>query len=125
MAMFKSQAVHALWITHLCSAFGYYLLIINLSIFIREALGFKVLNVSILSAMTTYISNFPIVRMVFSPCFPHLECCFFPPQAACLITFVQRISAVSLHFASLSMELPSLLLQSVFPSSASCLAMKK
>ena len=54
MAMLKSPAVHALWITHLCSAFGYYLLIINLSIFIREALGFKVLNVSILSAMTTY-----------------------------------------------------------------------
>lgn len=46
-AMLASPAVHALWVTHTCSAFGYYLLIINLSLFIREALGFTVLNVGI------------------------------------------------------------------------------
>ena len=46
MKMFRSRAVHVLWFTHLCSAFGFYLLAINLSLFIREALGFKVINVS-------------------------------------------------------------------------------
>jgi len=54
LAMLKSSAVHALWITHLCSAFGYYLLIINLSLFIREALGFKVLNNGFLSMLPSF-----------------------------------------------------------------------
>lgn len=54
MAMLQSSAVHALWITHLCSAFGYYLLIINLSLFIREALGFKVLNNGFLSMLPSF-----------------------------------------------------------------------
>eukprot|EP00092_Neocalanus_flemingeri_P024646 GFUD01026731.1.p1 GENE.GFUD01026731.1~~GFUD01026731.1.p1 ORF type:complete len:504 (+),score=120.85 GFUD01026731.1:68-1579(+) len=51
LAMLKSSAVHALWITHICSAFGYYLLIINLSLFVREALGFKVLDNGFLSML--------------------------------------------------------------------------
>ena len=45
MKMLQCKAVHALWITHMCSAFGFYLLAINLSLFIREALGFRVINV--------------------------------------------------------------------------------
>ena len=43
--MMGSPAVHALWFTHLCSAFGFYLLAINLTLFIREALGFTVTEV--------------------------------------------------------------------------------
>jgi len=51
MAMLASPAVHALWITHLCSAFGYYLIVINISLFIREALGFHVINNGLLSML--------------------------------------------------------------------------
>ena len=51
MAMLASPAVHALWITHLCSAFGYYLIVINISLFIREALGFRVINNGLLSML--------------------------------------------------------------------------
>ena len=43
--MLGSPAVHALWFTHLCSAFGFYLLAINMTLFIREALGFTVTEV--------------------------------------------------------------------------------
>ena len=43
--MMKSPVVHALWFTHFCSAFGFYLLAINLTLFIREALGFSVTEV--------------------------------------------------------------------------------
>ena len=53
LAMAKSPAVHALWFTHLCSAFGFYLLNINLSIFIREALGFSVTENGLLSMLPT------------------------------------------------------------------------
>ena len=49
--MLASPAVHALWITHLCSAFGYYLIVINISLFIREALGFRVINNGLLSML--------------------------------------------------------------------------
>ena len=45
--MVRSRAVHVLWFTHLCSAFGFYLLSLNLSLFIREALGFTVTDVTI------------------------------------------------------------------------------
>ena len=45
-AMVRSRAVHVLWFTHLCSAFGFYLLSLNLSLFIREALGFAVTDVT-------------------------------------------------------------------------------
>ena len=51
MAMLASPAVHALWITHLCSAFGYYLIVINISLFIREALGFRVIDNGLLSML--------------------------------------------------------------------------
>ena len=51
LAMLASPAVHALWITHLCSAFGYYLIVINISLFIREALGFRVINNGLLSML--------------------------------------------------------------------------
>lgn len=59
MKMFRSKAVHALWITHMCSAFGFYLLAINLSLFIREALGFKVINVRLDTSYstTTFLSS--------------------------------------------------------------------
>ena len=49
--MLCSPAVHALWVTHLCSAFGYYLIVINISLFIREALGFRVINNGLLSSL--------------------------------------------------------------------------
>ena len=42
--------------THLCSAFGFYLLAINFSLFIREALGFEVINVGNLLKMIKLIS---------------------------------------------------------------------
>ena len=45
--MMGCPAVHALWLTHLCSAFGFYLLTINLTLFIREALGFSVTEVTL------------------------------------------------------------------------------
>ena len=50
--MLRSPAVHVLWFTHLCSAFGFYLLAINLTLFIREALGFRVTDVSVNSSIT-------------------------------------------------------------------------
>ena len=53
LEMLKSPAVHALWFTHLCSAFGFYLLNINLSLFIREALGFSVTQNGLLSMLPT------------------------------------------------------------------------
>ena len=54
--MFRSRAVHVLWFTHLCSAFGFYLLAINLSLFIREALGFKVINVRLHLSIYLYFT---------------------------------------------------------------------
>ena len=51
LAMLRSPAVHILWFTHLCSAFGYYLIVINISLFIREALGFHVINNGLLSML--------------------------------------------------------------------------
>ena len=50
--MLRCPAVHVLWFTHLCSAFGFYLLAINLTLFIREALGFRVTDVSVNSSIT-------------------------------------------------------------------------
>ncbi|XP_023338728.1 sialin isoform X2 [Eurytemora carolleeae] len=47
----RSRAVHCLWITHLCSSFGYYLIIINISLFIREALNFSVIYNGFLSML--------------------------------------------------------------------------
>ena len=52
LAMLRCPAVHVLWFTHLCSAFGFYLLAINLTLFIREALGFRVTDVSVNSSIT-------------------------------------------------------------------------
>ena len=40
-----SKKVHALWITHMCSAWGYYLLAISLPTFLEEVLQLTVLNV--------------------------------------------------------------------------------
>ena len=51
LEMAKSTAVHALWITHLCSYFCVYLILINLSLFIREALGFNILDNGMLSML--------------------------------------------------------------------------
>ena len=51
LAMLRCPAVHVLWFTHLCSAFGFYLLAINLTLFIREALGFRVTDVSVNSSI--------------------------------------------------------------------------
>ena len=56
LAMVRSPAVHVLWFTHLCSAFGFYLLAINLTLFIREALGFRVTDVSVNTATTACFS---------------------------------------------------------------------
>jgi len=47
----RSPVVHALWITHICSSFGYYLIMINISLFIREALGFPVIYNGFLSML--------------------------------------------------------------------------
>ena len=75
--MFQSKAVHALWITHMSSAFGFYLLTINLSLFIREALGFRVINVCII-AITLISTRFNyIYRMVSYQCFLSWGCCCF------------------------------------------------
>ena len=41
-----SRKVHALWITHMCSAWGYYLLAISLPTFLEEVLNLTVINVS-------------------------------------------------------------------------------
>ena len=41
-----SRKVHALWITHMCSAWGYYLLAISLPTFLEEVLSLTVINVS-------------------------------------------------------------------------------
>ena len=46
--------------THLCSAFGFYLLAINFSLFIREALGFEVINVGNLLKM---------IKLIYLACF--------------------------------------------------------
>ena len=40
-----SKKVHALWITHMCSAWGYYLLAISLPTFLEEVLNLTVINV--------------------------------------------------------------------------------
>merc|ERR550534_668096 len=53
LAMLRCPAVHVLWFTHLCSAFGFYLLAINLTLFIREALGFRVTDNGLLSSLPT------------------------------------------------------------------------
>ena len=75
--MFQSKAVHALWITHMSSAFGFYLLTINLSLFIREALGFRVINVCII-IITLFSTRFNyIYRMVSYQCFLSWGCCCF------------------------------------------------
>ena len=57
LAMVRSPAVHVLWFTHLCSAFGFYLLAINLTLFIREALGFRVTDVSVNTACFSARAN--------------------------------------------------------------------
>ena len=57
LSLLRSPAVHGLWITHLCSAFGFYLLAINLTLFIREALGFKVTDVSANAFITFFFSG--------------------------------------------------------------------
>ena len=61
----RSRAVHCLWITHLCSSFGYYLIIINISLFIREALNFSVIYVSIEMGQFHFLSfrSFIVSRM--------------------------------------------------------------
>ena len=60
--MLRSRAVHVLWFTHFCSAFGFYLLNINLTLFIREALGFQVINVNDILLL------FSIIRILAPPC---------------------------------------------------------
>ena len=40
-----SKKVHGLWITHMCSAWGYYLLAISLPTFTKEVLKMTVINV--------------------------------------------------------------------------------
>ena len=78
MKMFRSKAVHALWITHMCSAFGFYLLAINLSLFIREALGFKVINVRLDRILAILpLHSFLLHRMACYQCCLSLECFSF------------------------------------------------
>ena len=57
--MVRSRAVHVLWFTHLCSAFGFYLLSLNLSLFIREALGFTVTDVT---THRIYLGDFIMIK---------------------------------------------------------------
>ena len=45
MKMIKSKEVHALWFTHFSLGFGLLLVTQNFSLFIREALAFKVISV--------------------------------------------------------------------------------
>ena len=44
-AIMLSKKVHGLWITHMCSAWGYYLLAISLPTFSEEVLKLTVINV--------------------------------------------------------------------------------
>ena len=68
LAMLRSPAVHVLWFTHLCSAFGFYLLAINLTLFIREALGFRVTDVSVNTLITACFSVKPRTHLSQNHC---------------------------------------------------------
>jgi len=52
--IFRSRVVVALTITHFCSAFAYYLIIINISLFIREALHIPVVYNGFLSMLPAF-----------------------------------------------------------------------
>ena len=93
----RSRAVHCLWVTHLCSAFGYYLIIINISLFIREALNFSVIYVSIEMGLFHFLSfrSFIVSRMT------HFVR-FFVSFVQRLISFVFKIIV---NFPSISFSL--------------------
>ena len=86
-----SRKVHALWITHMCSAWGYYLLAISLPTFLEEVLNLTVINVRkwieiLLSVLhlpikicfpLIFISIFLIIKNGFSSSLPYIGMLLF------------------------------------------------
>ena len=46
LRMLKSRAVHALWITHTCEAWIFYLIALNLPLFVNETFDYGIVLVS-------------------------------------------------------------------------------
>ncbi len=62
--MFLSKPVHALWMTHMCHAWGYYLVAVNLTLYGRDVLKLDVMSNGILSCvpyagmlLTTFVAK--------------------------------------------------------------------
>ena len=56
LSMLTSIPVHALWVTHLCHAWGYYLLAVNLTLFGRDVLKLDVVMLGLISSLP-YVRN--------------------------------------------------------------------
>ena len=52
-----SKKVNALWVTHMCSAWGYYLLAISLPTFLEEVLNLTVINVIKCTICIQFVSS--------------------------------------------------------------------
>ena len=101
-----SKKVHGLWITHLSSAWGYYLLAISLPTFSEEVLKLSVINVRKFGHKLRQVlffvnkienndsSEFSIFdRMVCRLRYLTLECLYLPRLESCLI----YLDHMSLH----------------------------
>ena len=99
LSMMKSVPVHALWITHMCHAWGYYLVAVNLTLYGRDVLQLDVVTNGVLSCLP-YVGMFAMTST--AKVFDHLR-----KKEFLQLTSLRKI------FTTLGMLIPALCMTSL------------